>query len=1061
MTTLRAAAELIAAADSIDRLHPIARAIGCTGSPDPLDDDTQRALGLDESVVEARVATGPGALRALLLEIGDDATLREVLQRFAARLSARAPHVLWLVIATQCNRGELAICAWSGERHPPRAAALVARRARVVDSDAETLRALIAASCDRDLVTHARWVEILGREALTVRFYRQLEMAIDRMAASATGGGQDARRELALLNASRLLFLCFLEAKGWLNGDRAFLVHQYEQCVAGRGGFHDRVLRPLFFGTLNTPLKRRAPAATQFGRVPFLNGGLFARTPLERRLRGVAHSDDAYGALLYDLFGHYRFTAREESSSWSEAAVDPEMLGRAFESLMASRDRRNTGAFFTPLSLVERVSNGALATALGDPAVAVLEGAEISASDRSAFRDGVTNLAVLDPACGSGAFLVYVLERLADLLARLGDEREVSAIRRDVLTRSIFGVDVNPTAVWLCELRLWLSVVIESGEDDPMKVLPLPNLDRNVRVGDALAGPAFGESPTMFGGGASLRALRERYARATGVRKQSLGAKLDRAERTRSLRAIDDDLARLAARRRDLVVARRGRDLFGERYHPSAEERRSAAELRSRSAALRATRTRVAHGGALPFSFAVHFADVAARGGFDVIVGNPPWVRLHRIDARQRAEFRRAFRVARSAAWEAGAARAAASRGFAAQVDVASLFVERSIDLLAPEGVMALLVPVKLWQSLAGGGVRGLVMSATRLRRIEDHSQAPASFDAAVYPSIIVAERVAERRPADESIDAVVHHRGGIELSWRVPAGSLAFDDTPGAPWLLLPPEVRRAFDRLRELGIPLAQSAIGRPRLGVKCGCNEAFVVEVLDVDDDLAQVQASDGTRMAIERSLLRPLLRGERLRRWHTPPSREAIIWTHDASDDALAKLPPCAVRWFARWKRALVRRTDARHRARWWSLFRTEAARCDVPRVVWCDVGREPRASVLEAGNPAVPLNSCYAARCADPCDANALAVLLNGPLARAWINALAEPARGGYHRYLGWTVSLLPVPADWPRARRILAPIAERIACDAPPSDVELLDVSLEAYGAQRAMMAPLIAWSAE
>ena len=121
---------------------------------------------------------------------------------------------------------------------------------------------------------------------------------------------------------------------------------------------------------------------------------------------------------------------------------------------------------------------------------------------------------------------------------------------------------------------------------------------------------------------------------------------------------------------------------------------------------------------------------------------------------------------------------------------------------------------------------------------------------------------------------------------------------------------------------------------------------------------------------------------------PTSAQSIIWTHDTNDVPVAELPPHAARWFAPWRRQLVARADARHRARWWSLFRIESARFDRPRVIWGDVGREPRASVLDAGNPVVPLNSCYVARCEDACDAHTLAALLNGALARAWLNALA-------------------------------------------------------------------------
>ena len=129
----------------------------------------------------------------------------------------------------------------------------------------------------------------------------------------------------------------------------------------------------------------------------------------------MSFSDEAYGGLIADLFGQYRFTAREETASWSEAAVDPEMLGRAFESLMASAERRRTGAFFTPFALVERVADAGLEEALANGSVDALE-----------------RLTVLDPACGSGAFLVHALERIADalLVARERARAERRATRR-------------------------------------------------------------------------------------------------------------------------------------------------------------------------------------------------------------------------------------------------------------------------------------------------------------------------------------------------------------------------------------------------------------------------------------------------------------------------------------------------------------------------------------------------------------------------------------------------------------------------------------------------------
>ncbi|MDQ3997058.1 MAG: N-6 DNA methylase, partial [Gemmatimonadota bacterium] len=484
MRTLRSAAARLAAAGGLADLVPIIAELGFPAAPVPLDAAARDALGLPAEVCDAAVAAGPGALRALLLELDPPAPLRETLGRIAGRLASRLPHVLWLLVAAPRDGTHVGVATWSAaERRPPRVAVLIADRAHIVDSDAETLLALAAAANDAsDILTHARWVEVLGRDALSRRFYRELERRVGALADSATCATPTRvspadRAEIALLYTSRLLFLAFLQAKGWLDGDRAFLERQFDACMAAGGSYHRRVLRPLFFGTLNTPPAARASVARALGRVPFLNGGLFAPTPLEGRTRGLLFDDESLGALFAELLSRYRFTAREDRGTWSEAAIDPEMLGRAFESLMAGRARRDSGAFFTPQRLVEHLTERALAQALGD-----------TGSPSLAELDQVT---VLDPACGSGAFLVYALERLAELRRLAGDARPTSDVRCDLLTHAIFGVDRNPTAVWLCELRLWLSVVIEREEADPLRVPTLPNLDRNVRVGDSLAGDGF------------------------------------------------------------------------------------------------------------------------------------------------------------------------------------------------------------------------------------------------------------------------------------------------------------------------------------------------------------------------------------------------------------------------------------------------------------------------------------------------------------------------------------------------------------------------------------------
>jgi hypothetical protein len=1055
--TIRSAAALLNSCTSVREAARIADALGFS-DPVLLDSAAANAVGAGPPLTGARVAMGTGSLRALIFEYPRGMTARELVTRLSSSVSRRAAHVSWLLIGVEIDGAAVVIGAPHATPRSIRTAALIVDRHRVLDSDADTLRALAAARSGDDLTTHARFVEVLGRDAVSRRFFRTLRDCVAGVAESARAGRAETRQEIALLYASRLLFLAFLESKAWLNSDQAFVAHAFDDCMMHGGQFHSRVLLPLFFGTLNTPMSKRAAAARRFGRVPFLNGGLFTPTILEKTHRGLRFSDAAFGCLVGELLAKYRFTAREETSTFEEAAIDPEMLGRTFESLMAADSRHSSGAFYTPHEIVTRVSTHGLLEALAarverSTAKRLLDGEQVERPD---LLPALGRVRVLDPACGSGAFLVHMLDRLTDIHRLAGDSRRVEQIRRTVLARSIFGVDVNPTAVWLCQLRLWLSVVIDTPNETSASVPPLPNLDRNIRVGDALSGDDF--TAASGSSGTTLRGVRERYARSSGRKKAALARVLDREERRVAISSAELTLARLTEARKDLVAVRRGRDLFGERRISTLHERRDAADLKRKSAELRAYLRSLKRGGPLPFSFAAHFADAAVDGGFSVVVGNPPWVRPHRVEGEVRERLRRSFRVARSASWASGAAAAGASPGFASQVDLAALFVERSLRLLNPGGALSLLIPAKLFRSLSAGGLRSLLCQESNVSRLEDYSDIPTSFDAAVYPGLIVAAKSLEAPGKD--VDVTVLHRSRVLTTWRVESVRVAYDDTPGSPWLLLPEHVRTAFDRLRSAGTPLGQTRFGRPVLGVKCGFNEAFLVRRDGDAEGLARIHAENGRQGAIESELLRPALRGEEIRRWRVAEPAESIVWTHAAAGDALSQLPPCAARWLAPHRRTLAGRADAKRAARWWTLFRTEAAAASTCRVVWADIGKELRAAVIPAGDPVVPLNTCYVVRTSNEADALALTAILNSDIATAWLSVIAEPARGGYRRFMGWTLALLPIPSEWSSVRSSLEDFARRGAYGERISTSALNEAVAGAYGLRRRDLDALLAWTA-
>lgn len=1067
MDSLTQAAEIIDRAGGEDGRTAVLASLGFTERPLALDAASRERLGLPTCILSARVATGEGSLRALSVDIASHDSLQDNVLTIARLLSFRAPHLLWLIVAAD-HGGRIAIATWRGMGSSMRLAAMITERGRVIDSDAETLCALSAArAVTGDVMRHMRWLDILGRDAVTRRFFVALSGAVKSLADSAPASvpRRDAS-EISILTTSRLLFLSFLESKGWLNSDFGFLANGFGECMAAGGAYQRRVLEPLFFGTLNTRVAERAPRSRRFGRIPFLNGGLFARTSVERIHRHSRFTDDALGALFGDVLVRYRFTAREDAATWSQAAIDPEMLGKVFESLMESGDRKRSGVFYTPQQFVERLTRLTVSTALqrrglSRECAALLLDDDAGVAPNPETLAQVKELKFLDPACGSGAFLVHVLERLARLRRLLGDDASPSDIRRAVLTRSIFGVDSNPTAVWLCELRLWLSAVIDCDEPDPMHVTPLPNLDRQIRVGDSLAGSAFSSANLALPASRAMRRLRDQYTRASGRRKVSLARRLDIVERERTLAAIEAAIASVRFERREMVRSARSRDLFDSRSQPNARQRERLLYLRGRLRSLRRQYAAAQRGGALAFTYPTHFADVATAGGFDAVIGNPPWIRIHNVSGDDRARYRDRFTVYRAGAWSDGARGAHAGTGFAGQVDVAALFIERSIDLLAPNGTIGLLLPSKLWRSLAGGGVRQLILDRMRVVSIEDHSSGPDAFDAAVYPSTLVASRAAIGVTTPSELvgsDIQIAVNTGDETSrWTATTRSLAFDTSPGSPWLLLPPSARAAFDMLSRAGIPLFESILQRPHLGVKTGLNSAFVVHASSTGLDLTPISVSS-RNAEIETHMLRPLVRGETFTAWRLQYCDERIIWTHDASGQPLRVLPPNAERWLSRSRRKLEQRTDARS-DRWWSLFRTESAESTSARVIWSDFGRAPRAAVLEAGDPTVPLNTCYSVTCPTLADALAFAAIMNSDVAAAWLAAIAEPARGNFHRYLGWTIARLPIPIDWPRARRILLPLAEAAMRGESPASTSLRAAVLDAYNVSDADVAALLTWS--
>ncbi|MGH7524265.1 MAG: Eco57I restriction-modification methylase domain-containing protein, partial [Gemmatimonadales bacterium] len=436
------------------------------------------------------------------------------------------------------------------------------------------------------------------------------------------------RHAWALAQITRLIFLRFVESEGWLDGNPRFLADAFDRCLVARRDPTRHLLHPLFFGTLNRPCDDRSRFARAFGAVPFLNGGLFEPHAIERthRLRlPVEYWCSAFAALVDRLDVTL-------DGGGDDGRVTPELLGRVFEGVMHPAERKQQGTYFTPPALVRGMLRDALACHLAPIMGRTEEETDRALDDPDTeLRHRLSDVTVLDPAVGSGAFLIGALE----LLHGPGP-READRVRR-LVTSSLFGVDRNPVAVRICEMRLWLEVLRAMRGRPPARMPPLPNLDATVRAGDALIDPLHGGWPPS----SVTRRLQhgQRAIRsAHGAAKRSAIAEARRAERQAVLLALIEQESAVEHRIVDVLETGRAPTLFGDRARLTVTGRRTLESLRRRRTDLRVLRRHLERDQlSTPFALAAAFAPaMARRGGFDLVIGNPPWVRAERLPPADR-----------------------------------------------------------------------------------------------------------------------------------------------------------------------------------------------------------------------------------------------------------------------------------------------------------------------------------------------------------------------------------------------------------------------------------------
>ena len=485
-------------------------------------------------------------------------------------------------------------------------------------------------------------------EPVTKEFFETYREIFEKAEASIIGFGesevdQEDKHLFTQTLFNRLMFVYFLSRKGWLkfNGDTDYLDALWRdyQSLPGHGSFYATRLQPLFFSGLNNPrsMDLTEGLATLIGEIPFLNGGLFEETDLDTR-EDVNVPDETVDQVLSGLFDRFNFTVTESTPFDIEVAVDPEMLGKVFEELVTGR--HDSGAYYTPRPVVSFMCREALKGYLEGWDTGVATGAiakfvdhydtsDLNVNAARRISEALSDVKVVDPACGSGAYLLGMMQELIELQTALynagADAKALYELKLEIIQRNLYGVDIDEFAVNIAMLRMWLSLAIEYEGEKPE---PLPNLDFKVLCGDSLLGP----DPSA------------------GVEVQgTLGQDAGQMQR----------LGRLKA---DFMLAPPGPDK--ERLKEDIED--AAQDVRESLGGIG-----VAEG---TVDWRVEFVEVFSENrGFDIAIANPPYVQLQKDGGRLGRIYK-----------DCGYAT------FTRTGDIYQLFYERGCNLLKPShGLLA------------------------------------------------------------------------------------------------------------------------------------------------------------------------------------------------------------------------------------------------------------------------------------------------------------------------------------------------------------------------------------
>lgn len=519
----------------------------------------------------------------------------------------------------------------------------------------------------------------------------------------------------------RLVFIQFLQKKGWMgclageawkNGDSEFVQNLFAN-TPYKETFVDDVLEPLF-NDINTKRPGDLTSSPHVGvniKIPYLNGGLFENDDYDSTNFPLPAK---YMKSMLDFFASYNFTIDENDPDDAEIGVDPEMLGRIFENLL--EDNKDKGAFYTPKEIVQYMCRESLIAylqtdisedAVKDSIRQFVTSYDVSPLDnelKQTIDKKLKEVKICDPAIGSGAFPMGLLRELyacRKAIEGIDDETAVG-IKTHIIQNNIYGVDIEKGAVDIARLRFWLALIVD--EQNPHA---LPNMDFKIMQGNSLL---------------------EQYE-GVDLSGMSLNEQLKKKSRSKKQEAWQQTFAfdeRIALDNIQHAI----HEYYLTDDHTTKINLRSAINENVRSYILNlkgCTSDIQQKLENLPipndqfFLWHIYFKDVFDKGGFDIVIGNPPYINAielkKQLGSEKYQQLKKCFTTAKGA------------------TDFYVYFFEKGLNLLSDKGCLCYITPNKYLCANYAVEFRRLLIKETQIISFWDVSNTQC-FNASVYPIV-------------------------------------------------------------------------------------------------------------------------------------------------------------------------------------------------------------------------------------------------------------------------------------------------------------------------------------